>query len=146
MKILKNKTRTPFGHRFLINESENGNVIPQRTSKIIVENIRRSYEVCKRNGISYYCIFPPSVTFQNSDMLEDLELKWAFNKQSRVIRTVWKEIEAELKAESPHYVIDGRFWMDDYPGCFYDQFHMYENGNNIVSDIIYNYLKHEEII
>ena len=144
MTLLQNKTRMPFPHRYLISKIQSGNTTKQRTSQIILDNIRRSYELCTGDGIKYLCVIPPSITFQKTDDIVDKELKWAFEKKSIVIKEIWEEIKKGITPEMREYVVIGHEWLDGYPGIFYDQFHMYENGNQIVANKIYNVLKNEK--
>ena len=52
----------------------------------------------------------------------------------------YKEIRQMLNREGLGYVVDASGWFDDADGIFYDYCHVYEEGNQMIADKIYQYI------
>ncbi|MBD5497015.1 MAG: hypothetical protein HDR11_04505 [Lachnospiraceae bacterium] len=133
LSLVKNQIKDRFENRN-VNQINLGNRSKRRTAEVILDNIYMSKLLCEAYGIRYICVFPPSITTQKVHAPEDMELQWSFAKYGRIIQRVYTEIEEKMEEAVRDCVVDGRSWLDGYDNLFYDQFHLYENGNQLIAD------------
>lgn len=133
MSLLENKLRDRFEEK-VVQTVSLGAQNSMRTAQVILDNMRMKQAICDAYGIRYICVFPPSCATKKVLSARDMTLQWCWEKNAIVTRKVYAEIEKTMEKDLMQNVVDARGWVDDVEGAFYDQFHMYEEGNRIVAE------------
>lgn len=133
MSLLKGRLKDRFEEK-TIHTFSYGVQIERRTSEVILDNMRVKKAICDVYGIQYICVFPPSCVTKKVLSENDRSLQWCWEKNGIVTRKVYAEIEKNIEDGLAQRVVDARGWVDEEEGAFYDQFHMYERGNQIVAE------------
>lgn len=133
MSLLNGRLKDRFEEK-MVRTFSFGVQCSKRTSDIILDNMRLKKAICDAYGIMYICVFPPSCVTKKVLSSKDMSLQWCWEKNGIVAKKVYSEIEKKMEESLLECVVDARDWVDGEEGAFYDQFHMYERGNQIVAD------------
>jgi len=110
-----------------------GRQIEMSTEKIIANNIIFTKKICDTLGIKYYCILPPSIITKKKNCCEEYEKYYSLGEKAFNAEKICKKALVDMQNELGESLVDARSWMDDYSDIFYDQFHMHEDGNNVIA-------------
>lgn len=133
MSLLKGRLKDRFEEK-MVKTFSWGNRSEKPTAQIVLENMKIKQAICGELGIRYLCVFPPSISTKKIISEQDMTLYWCWEKHAATARKVYAEIEKRIGADLLCNVIDARGWVDEEAGIFYDQFHMYEAGNEIIAE------------
>lgn len=103
-----------------------------------VDDMRMMHAVCVEFNIKYWAILQPNM-YMGNYKLTGTEHTSKDKEYPQRIRAWYKEVKGLIKNEE--YILDFTNLYDGYKNIYWDTCHVYENGNRIMAEAIYNLIK-----
>lgn len=105
-----------------------------------IKNQKMMHLLAEEAGVRYLAFLQPTVISKRRGK-KDEEIYFYIEENEIIEKTqYYKNIRQLLDVGEMEYVVDASGWFDDEDGLFYDYCHVFEEGNQMIAEKIYQYI------
>lgn len=125
----------------IVNNYNVGTQNENSAAAIWLQNQELMHAVSETLSIQFHAFLQPNLVTKNKGTCDKEVYEYINNKIISAIKMFEGEVKEILEKVKNSYIEDATRWLDNIDGIFYDYCHVTEEGNKIIADKMFEYIK-----